>query len=185
MATRSPDPKRLGDVLGSFVKKTDKSGRLKEARVFEVWQEIVGAQIAAHTHSMRLVDGELQVAVDSATWATELTAMSEDLRRRVNSSIGENLLRKMRFTVSQAVEMERAEEEREQQTARGYGGRSVEPTSLTAEELEAVRRSVSVIHDPDLRDAALRATVADLEWKKGQEAANVAQGGSGGPRGHE
>ena len=60
------------------------------------------------------------------------------------------------------------------------GGEWVEPRPLTGDETRAVERSVAGIEDEGLREAALRATIRDLEWKKGLEVLNAAEGEPGG-----
>jgi predicted nucleic acid-binding Zn ribbon protein len=55
------------------------------AAVFEAWEELVGRVMAAHTSPVRLVDGELVVAVDDPAWATEMKFFSPDLIARINA----------------------------------------------------------------------------------------------------
>lgn len=55
------------------------------AAVFEAWEELVGAVMAAHTSPVRLVDGELVVAVDDPAWATEMKFFGPELIGRINA----------------------------------------------------------------------------------------------------
>ncbi len=167
---------RLGNAMRTLLRRMDKTGRLGEARAVEEWHRVAGPQIGGHTFGAALRSGELLVSVDSAGWATELAAMSETLRGRINEAIGKETVRSIRFTVGRRVQEERERESIERTSARRYGGERVEPVALTAKERETVERSVSVIEEESLRTAALRATVADLEWKKGLEQRNAAQG---------
>lgn len=179
------DAVRLGDAMRRYVTRLDKGNKLAEAVVAEHWTSVAGPHIAEHTDVRGLRGGELLVAVDSSSWATELSAMSEELKHRVNEQIGKDLVTSIRFTVSQRVE-HRAEESRARRdTGRRYGGVRVEPKPLSAEERVAVERSVEAIHDPELRKAALSATLRDLEWKKALEDANSPQDESEGSTGPE
>ncbi|MDP2400727.1 MAG: DUF721 domain-containing protein [Actinomycetota bacterium] len=173
---------RLGEAMGRMMRRIDKDGHLDEARAVEEWRRVAGEQIAAHTFGMSLRKGELVVSVDSPGWAAELSAMSEDLRSRINYALGKETVRRMRFTVGRRVREERALTIAREETARRYGGSRVQPVALTAGERQAVERSVAGIADEGLRDAALKATIADLEWKKGHERRNSAQTGAGEPR---
>jgi predicted nucleic acid-binding Zn ribbon protein len=38
--------------------------------IFTRWEEVVGPELAAHSHPVRLVDSVLLMGVDHATWAT-------------------------------------------------------------------------------------------------------------------
>ncbi len=58
-------------------------------------------------------------------------------------------------------------EARELETEEFYKEDDVEPVPLTDRERAQVEASVGAIPDEELREAVLRATVKDLEWKKG------------------
>lgn len=181
MARRSDsESARLGDVMKRYVARLDKGNKLAEAVVSEHWTAVAGPHIAEHTEVLGLRNGELLVAVDSPAWATELSAMAEDLRLRVNTHAGKTLVAAMRFTVSQRIEHRDRERTSRREAERRYGGAKLEPVALTEGERAAVERSVEAIKDPELREVALKATLRDLEWKKALEAENEAQGQSGG-----
>jgi hypothetical protein len=117
-------------------------------------------------------DGTLIVYVDSPAWATELTAMSERYRLALNEEIGQELVREIRFSVSRKV----AEQHRIVAAAKEvedfYQEDNVPSIPLTPTELSQVVASVGSIADPELREVVLRATVKDLEWKRGIAARN-------------
>lgn len=173
----------LGSGLQRLIGKLDRGGKVTTAAVLEIWESLVGPEISKHTWVEGLRNGELLVSVDSSTWASELQAMSGQLVRRLQEDLGQTSLKSMRFTVTQKVSTRRAETRATQETGRRYGGEMVQPEPLTPEELRAVERSVALIEGEHLREAALRATIRDLEWKKGQERANAAHTPSGGSTG--
>ncbi len=157
----------LGDELGRYLRRVDRSGGLARARVAEVWADAVGPEIARHTSGLRMREGELVVDVDSPVWATELSALSTQLARSLNEQLGQELVRSMRFSVSKRVEQERAREAREQESDSFYAEDKVEPQPLSEAEIEQARASAAAIRSPELREAVVRATVKDLEWKRG------------------
>jgi hypothetical protein len=121
-----------------------------------------------------LRQGLMSVHVDSHVWATELTLLSEELKDRLNAALGEGAVREMRFTVSRKVNDARAVASEEECTRRRYGGERVRPAELTTSEIEAIRKQARTIESPDLRDAAVRAQIRDLEVKKARDAQNAA-----------
>lgn len=171
MSRRQGRVVRLGDAMGGFARRADRGDGLATARVTDVWEEVVGEQVSRHTAGITLRDGQLLVRVDSHAWAAELETMHETLKERVNSVLGETLVRGIRFTVSRMVADERRREEQVISARKGYGGESVTPVPLSAEEREEVARSVASIKSEELREAAIRATVRDLEWKKARQRA--------------
>lgn len=167
---------RLGDALGAWARSADKRGGLSKARAVSLWPEIAGEEIAKHTLGVSLNQETMSVHVDSHVWAAELSLLAEELKDRLNAALGEETVRQMRFTVSRRVSDAREEREAERRVRRGYGGDSVLPAQLTASEIEAIRRSAEVIENPELREAAVRAQMRDLQVKKARQSESASQG---------
>jgi hypothetical protein len=117
-------------------------------------------------------DGTLIVYVDNAAWATELSAMAERYRTAINERLGKELVRGIRFTVSRKVVEQHRIVAAEQDHDDFYKEDDVPSVPLTAAELSQLVASVETIPDEELREAVLRATVRDLEWKRGIAARN-------------
>ena len=83
----------LGQGLSQLVGKLDRQsgGAYTQARVGVLWQEIAGPIVTSHTTGAHLRDGTLVIYVDGPAWATELTAMSETYRKRINEELGKNI----------------------------------------------------------------------------------------------
>jgi hypothetical protein len=175
MAERKGRTVRVGEALRSLIRASDRGGGLLKARATEVWEDVVGADIASHTVGMGVRAGELNVHVDSHAWATQLTLMAEDLRERVNQALGENAVRSIRFTVSRAVAEDRLQKTSELDARRRYGGERVEPAALSAEERRQIEEAAAVIESESVREAAIRAQVRDLELKRGRESRSSAE----------
>jgi len=132
-----------------------------------LWQELAGPMVTGHTTGAHLRDGTLVIYVDGPAWATELTAMSETYRKRINEELGKNLVRTIRFTVSRKVAEEFRLKRTELEHEEFYLEDVVDSVPLTKTERAQIEASTESIPDAGLREAAVRATVADLEWKKG------------------
>jgi len=159
--------KSLGDGLRQVARSIGGRDLEVQSRVAGMWSRVAGSEIARHTHVTGMRSGELLVSVDSAPWATELTAMGTHLTDKLNEALGQTVVRSVRFAVSKAVEEAAADGEREAQTRRRYGGPLVDPQPLTDDERARLEALFSDIADERLREAALRAAIRDLEWKKG------------------
>lgn len=57
------------------------------ARIDAVWEELVGAEIAALTRVEELQAGELRVKVTHPVWMTELGGLAEEIRGRLNERL--------------------------------------------------------------------------------------------------
>ena len=123
--------------------------------------------VTSHTTGAHLRDGTLVIYVDGPAWATELTAMSEMYRKRINEEFGKTVVRVVRFTVSRKVAEEFRLRRTELEDEEFYLQDVVDSVPLTKTEQAQVEASTECIPDAELREAAVKATVADLEWKKG------------------
>lgn len=164
---------QIGPALDRLVRRLDKNsgGGYLQTRVAQAWEKIAGRAVIAHTSGAHLRGGgEMVVYVDSPLWATELSALSEHYRRSVNQELGQNLVKSVRFTVSRNVQRERKvlQELEGEEAVTGAVQEPVEPVPLTPGELAQVEVSVSAIIDEELREAVLKATITDLQYKKGR-----------------
>jgi predicted nucleic acid-binding Zn ribbon protein len=82
---RSPAPKRIGEMLGELGGELALETVL--ASVQMVWDEVVGARIAAVTEVVEEREGTVTVECSSAVWAQELEMMGP----RINARLGERL----------------------------------------------------------------------------------------------
>ena len=167
----------LNLALKSLVRRLDRGsgGAYAAARVANAWGRVCGEMVANHPAGAHLRDGVWVVYVDGNSWATHFAASSEQYREAVNKELGEDLVRDIRFTVSKKAAQESGFKSFQVAPAgNGVGQDETVPVPLTETELAQITASVERIPDAELRTAVLRATVKDLEWKKGRAARNGA-----------
>lgn len=159
----------LSGALDGLISRLDRknSGRGLSARVDLLWDEIAGPLVSAHTTGVHLRDGVLVIYVDSHARANDLSALSERYRVEMNAKLGKELVSKVTFTVSRKVSDEQRIRQQEAATEEFYREDDVEPVRLTETERLQVEASAASIPDEKLREAVIRATISDLEWKKG------------------
>jgi len=159
----------LDSALEGLLRKLDRKngGAWTSAKVAVLWEEVAGPLVGAHTTGVHLRDGVLVVYVDSHARANDMAALSERYRVEMNSGLGKDLISRVSFTVSRKVAEGHRFEAHERETEEFYKEDDVESVPLTDLERAQVEASVGAIGDEKLREAVLRATVKDLEWKKG------------------
>ncbi|MDO9557654.1 MAG: DUF721 domain-containing protein [Coriobacteriia bacterium] len=160
----------------------DPHGKRHESKAVQVWPEVAGSEIVKHTRGFAMREGELVVFVDSPAWANELTLMAERLREGINSRIGQNSVRGIRFAVSKKVQEERHREALHLEDEEFYQPDRTKPVALSTEELDQARYIAEAVREPELREKALRVMIKDLEWKKGVRDTKEAERATGGPR---
>jgi hypothetical protein len=122
-----------------------------------------------HTAGVQLREKTLLVYVDGNSWAAHFAASSEAYRQAINEELGEDLVEQVRFSVSKRAVPATRIDGREQDGEQGEPAELEESAiPLSEVELSQIKASVERIPDEDLREAVLRATVRDLERKKGR-----------------
>lgn len=158
----------LRALASGVIRKADTAGRRYGSLTVEAWPKVAGDEIARHTRGFALRDNqEFVVFVDGAAWANQLSLMSEDLRQRLNTHLGDNAVKTLRFTVSRAVAEATTREGVEQAAEEYYTPEVPDPAPLDEVELEQAKHVATAVRDAELREAALKVMIKDLEQKKG------------------
>ncbi len=82
-----------GALLGDLLTQWGMTGKLQAYRAWQVWDEVVGPQIAAHARPARIREGVLEVRVDQAVWMQQLQLLKPKLLARLNERLGEETIR--------------------------------------------------------------------------------------------
>jgi len=128
----------------------------------------MGEDISRHTQGFALRDdGELVVFVDGAAWANQLALMANDLLARLNAYLGNKTVNSLRFTVSKRVGERMTWEANAIAAEEYYAPDLTPPRALDEIELSQAEHVAAVVKDAELRSAALKVMIKDLEQKKG------------------
>lgn len=90
---RLPRAVGIGGVLQNLLQQRGMTARLREYRAWQVWNEVVGPQIAAHAQPCGIRDGVLEVKVDQPVWMQQLQLLKPKLLARLNEHLGSPLFR--------------------------------------------------------------------------------------------
>lgn len=69
----------------------------------EVWAETLGPQIASRATPVRLVRGELVIAVAEAVWRQELQLLGPQIAAKLNRAVGRDLVQRVRLVGGDAT----------------------------------------------------------------------------------
>jgi hypothetical protein len=157
----------VGRAARALLGRLDRGGNMERAEAVSAWKQAAGEDVSSHAMGFTMRGDELVVYVDSSVWASELSSLSEQYRTAVNDVLGRDLVGRLRFTVSKKVSEQKAWAEARRQERDAARPEQVQPVPLDEGERLALEETAAAIHDPELREAALRAAIRDLEWKKG------------------
>lgn len=90
---RRREPVRIGEALNDFFRTTPTVARkIAEARIPDVWPQLVGDIIASYTQRMEVKSGRLFVYLSSSVVRSEVFMQRETLKEAINKAIGFDIL---------------------------------------------------------------------------------------------
>ncbi len=101
MAMKPPrknrQPSLIGDVLKGFFEQKMPKGLGDESAVFGAWPKAVGSDITRHATPVFFKNGILFVETRHPMWTSELTNKRHLIQRKLNETIGKELVREIHF----------------------------------------------------------------------------------------
>lgn len=158
---RMPRASRAGSILQQVLGAQGMEQKLRQYRAWEVWEQVVGPQIARHARPLRLREGVLEVRVDQPIWMQQLRMMAPEILRKLNRALGEELIRDLywrRGTLDQAEPV-------------GSPAAPAEPLpKLNQDEVRQIEETTARLPDDELQSAlrSLLTLQARLNKQRGQ-----------------
>ena len=89
----------VASVLDEMLANLKLDEHLAAAQATELWQELVGAEVAKRTRAVGVRDGELLVEVQGAVWMGHLAILRQGIMEEINAKLpAEVRLRAIRLT---------------------------------------------------------------------------------------
>ncbi len=89
----------IADALGALSERMGLEGSIAVYRLQRHWKEVVGPQIAAHTHPMLIRRGVLHLRVDHPTWNHQITFFKEDIIKKSNAFLSAEVIHRARTEI--------------------------------------------------------------------------------------
>ncbi len=87
----------LKDVIEELINSYHLSGKLKETRIINSWEKVVGGIFAKHTTNLSIKNGILYVKLDSSVLRSELAMARSKLVDMLNKEVGEKVIEDIIF----------------------------------------------------------------------------------------
>ena len=87
----------LGDALTMLVRSLGIEKQVEQYKIFDVWNEIVGQQVAKVAQPERLHNGVLIVNVNNAPWRTELTFRKREILEKIHVTMNSTSIVDIKF----------------------------------------------------------------------------------------
>lgn len=142
---RMSAPATVGRLLSDTLRGTPLERRLAEARIWEIWDRVVGQQIAAQARPNTIRDGVLTVQVASAPWMQQLNFLKPEIRERLNRELNAELVRDIYLKAGRPTRQANADPPQQ-----------LPDRPLSAAELAEIAATVASITDDELRETCQR-----------------------------
>ena len=126
--------------------------QLRVYRAWEIWPDVVGADVARGARPTKFRDGKLVVTVYHPALMQDLHFVKEHLRGELNRGIGKDLIRQIRFVRGALRPEDVAPTTAAQRPAPRYS--EIEPPPVHDPQLEAAFLSLLKVRRTRLADAA-------------------------------
>jgi hypothetical protein len=137
----------VGTILQSVVHRHGLSPKLLEHQLLQRWQDIAGAQIAAHSRPDQIRFRKLTLLVESSVWLHQLLFLKPSLIEKINARAGSSIVTDIILRVGEVGES--AKVLGQDMAATTLLSRPVSPQAPdTIADAEAHARAIK---DPDLR----------------------------------
>lgn len=152
---RMPFPCKLSGVVQDSLAGLGLAERLREAEIWRIWPDVVGATLACRARPLRIINGTLTVAVSSAPWMQELRFMTALMKEKLNSCLGADVVSEIVLKAGK-VDIPAAEVPEETFAA----------TPLTPHQQALIDEQSALIEDPDTRQAFIELMRASMEQQR-------------------
>ncbi len=136
-------PQALAALMESVFRGTPAEKRLREGKIWLVWESAVGEQIAARAKPVRFAGGVLTVMVASAPWMQQLNFLKKTIVEKLNHALGEPLVTDIYLKAGKP----------ESPKAPVPPPPVRRPAPLSPQAQERIAAETADIHDPELRAA--------------------------------
>ncbi len=145
-------PATLTDLLNSIFGGSPLERRLKEGRIWQVWDSAVGKQISERARPVSFRDGTLIVAVNSSPWMQQLTFLKKGIMDKLNGLLGEEIIREIYLKAG-----------RPERLASATTPKKPVKRPLSAADLQKISRSTASVDNPNLRASLEKLLARHLE----------------------
>ena len=154
-AERNGKMERVGDIFAHALKEMKIGREFKQHLVVYQWQELVGRDIASHARAVKLEFKKLFIRTSHPAWAEQLKYMEYEIKQKINSHFGEELVQELVFTSQPGWRMPEENTLYKEDESR-HLGKQLKKVQLSDQEMQDIRARCSGIEDEAMRSAAVR-----------------------------
>jgi len=94
---RRTNEKSLGKILEDVIKDNNLGDGITQARINEIWVELMSRPIISRTTKLRFINKTLTIYLTSSVIRNELDYQKEELKKQFNYRLGDATIEKIEF----------------------------------------------------------------------------------------
>lgn len=95
-------PVEIKNIIEKVLRHIGGEERVKESKILNSWNNIVGKTISAHTRPEKIRKGKLIVIVDSPVWKNDLERYSkQSILNNIREKIGQRIVKDINFRIGE------------------------------------------------------------------------------------
>jgi hypothetical protein len=148
----------IGTILERTIKKLGLEAKLKESKIWEVWDDAVGAVVARNAQPESFRNRVLFVTVSSSAWMQQLQFLKEQIVEKLNQSLGKTIIKRISFRLGTIPSPSPLESEIKEESSR--------PQEIDPEDIERIEKTVSALKDDETKELVRNLMVREVKLKK-------------------
>lgn len=154
---KKSSPQPVSNILSSLLKDKNLNKRIESCKAIDIWDSVVGGKIAERTSPFAIKNGVMKVTVSDHAWLQELQFMKEEIRKRLNETLGKESVQNLYFKVGSLQEKEVEAPSITEQ---------LKKVRLNAKEKEDVEKVVCNIENNEIKVAIRKVLVKEARRRK-------------------
>ena len=167
MAKRAAKVETVQQIMPKLMKSLGLSGEYKARLVIFYWEKIVGEVLAAKVQPQRIEFQTLFLTAKSSSWANQLLYFKQDIVQKVNSFMGERLIKDIRFAAGKG----RAEKSTLQAEEKPELSAEMAKIQLSAAQRQEAEEKCASVQDEKLRARLI--SLYEVKMKREQAGAKL------------
>ena len=147
---------QVSDVLSAILTKRNLRSKIEDCKVIEIWPDVVGEPIAVKTKAVGLRKGALKVVVSDHGWLQQLQFLKEEIRTRLNKSLGRTVVREFYFYVGEVDTPQKPEPELSEQ---------MKWAALSGKDKRLIDKAADLINDEEIKKAVKKVMIKERKRK--------------------
>lgn len=151
-------PMGIKPILEKTIKKLGLEIKIKEGKIWEIWDEAVGPTVARNAQPESIRSRVLFVRVSTSAWMQQLQFIKERIIEKLNQSLGKTLVKSISFRLGTIPSQSPNESDKKSEPP--------PPQELDPECLETIEKTVSSLKDDETKDLVKNLMVKEAKFKK-------------------